>query len=227
MIVGVNNMVNKLIMCFLLFMIYSFLGWIMEVSITLIKNKKFVNRGFLIGPYCPIYGYGVLGILFLIGENTHDILSVFLKSVLICSILEYITSYLMEKIFNARWWDYSNKRYNINGRVCLETMIPFGILGTFCFYVINPFLVKIIDLINPTVRFILCIFLILIYLVDNMISFHVMNKIKTNIKNRRKDSTEKIREDVIKWIEKNSIFFKHIQKAFPDFKIRKSIDPQK
>ncbi len=220
-------MVNKLIMCFLLFMIYSFLGWIMEVSITLIKNKKFVNRGFLIGPYCPIYGYGVLGILFLIGENTHDILSVFLKSVLICSILEYITSYLMEKIFNARWWDYSNKRYNINGRVCLETMIPFGILGTFCFYVINPFLVKIIDLINPTVRFILCIFLILIYLVDNMISFHVMNKIKTNIKNRRKDSTEKIREDVIKWIEKNSIFFKHIQKAFPDFKIRKSIDPQK
>ncbi len=192
----------------------------MEVIVTFINEKKFVNRGFLIGPYCPIYGYGVLSILFLIGTNTKDILAVFLKSILICSILEYLTSYLMEKIFKARWWDYSQKKFNINGRICLETMIPFGILGTFCFYILNPLLLKIIYLINSKIRFVIFIILLIGYITDNIISFNVMNKIKRNIKAQRKDSTEKIRENVIKWLEENSRLYKHIKNAYPNFKIR-------
>ncbi len=218
---------DKFIVYFLLFMIYSFLGWLMEVAMTLIYDKKFVNRGFLIGPYCPIYGYGVLGILFLIGENTKDVLSVFLKSILICSVLEYLTSYLMEKIFKARWWDYSKKKFNINGRICLETMIPFGILGTFCFYILNPFLVKMIYLINPIVRLILFAILIVGYIVDNIISFNIMNKIKINIKSQRKDDTETIRESVIAWISKNSKLYRHITNAYPNFKIGKIINNKK
>ena len=99
---------------YLLFMMYSFIGWVVETSFTFYKSKKFVNRGFLIGPYCPIYGWGCLAIILVVGKDTSDILGVFLKAILICSLLEYFTSYFMEKIYNVRWWDYSNKKFNIN-----------------------------------------------------------------------------------------------------------------
>lgn len=104
---------------FLYFIIYSFLGWFMEVCVSLWNKHKFINRGFLIGPYCPIYGWGCLAIILVVGKDTSDILGVFLKAILICSLLEYFTSYFMEKIYNVRWWDYSNKKFNINGRICL------------------------------------------------------------------------------------------------------------
>ena len=204
---------------FLLFIIYSFLGWLLEVINIYITSKKFVNRGFLIGPICPIYGYGVLAIIFLIGPDTHDFISVFLKSILVCAILEYFTSYLMEKIFKARWWDYSKNKFNINGRICLETMIPFGLLATLIVYIIHPVIKKLVLLINPMIRLILTIILLIIYIVDNIISFNVMNKIRKEIKKERKDATEDIREKVIKWLEENSIFYRHIKSAYPKFKI--------
>ncbi len=212
---------NKFIPFFLLFMIYSFLGWCMEVILHWFQTGKIVNRGFLIGPYCPIYGYGVIGILFLIGENSKDVLDVFLKSILICSILEYFTSYFMEKVFHARWWDYSQKKFNINGRICLETMIPFGILGTFCFYILNPLLLKFIFFITPPIRIVLFWILLVVYVGDNMISFYVMNKIKKNIKGQKRDNTEKIRKNVLKWLEKNSFLYRHISHAYPNFKIER------
>ncbi len=212
---------NTVVIYFLLFIIYSFIGWGMECIVAYIDTKKLVNRGFLIGPLCPIYGYGVLGILFLIGNNNKDLLSVFLKSIFICSIIEYITSYLMEKIFKARWWDYSNKKFNINGRICLEATLPFGILGTICYYILNPFFLKLINIINPNIRFILAIILFLLYIMDNIISFNVINRIKKNIKSQRKDSTEEIRNNVVEWIEQNSILYKHIKNAYPNFKINR------
>ena len=136
----------------LYFMIYAFCGWLMQVICILIRLKKFVNRGFLIGPICPIYGYGVLGIVLLIGNDKSDVLGVFLKSILICSVLEYFTTYFMEKKFKARWWNYSKRKFNINGRICLETMLPFGILGTLIVYVVHPFVVNMVNLLNPTLK---------------------------------------------------------------------------
>ena len=146
-------MLDSIINYFLLFIIYSFLGWIMEVICIYGEFKKFVNRGFLI----------------LIGHDTSDFLGVFLKSILICSVLEYLTSYFMEKLFKARWWDYSKRRFNINGRICLETMIPFGILGTLIVYVVNPFFLSLITSIPKIVRIILAIILFVAYLTDNII----------------------------------------------------------
>ncbi len=204
---------------FLLFIIYSFLGWLLEVICKYIELKRFVNRGFLIGPICPIYGYGVLGILLLIGKGEVDILEVFLKSVLICSLLEYFTSYIMEKLFKARWWDYSKKKFNINGRICLETMLPFGLFGTFIFYVLNPLVLNLVTSIPETIRLVIAIILLIIYLADNIISFNVMNKIKKEIKKHKVDSTELIREKVSNWLEKNTILYRHIQKAYPKFRI--------
>lgn len=208
---------------FLYFMIYSFIGWLMEVICKLIEKKKFVNRGFLIGPICPIYGYGVLAIILLIGKDKSDILDVFLKAILICSILEYGTSYIMEKLFKARWWDYSNKKFNINGRVCLETMIPFGILGCLIVYLVHPWVVKLVSLLNSTLTLIIAIILLVVYIIDNIISFNVMYKIKGEIKRQNIDNTEVIREKVLKWLDNNSILYRHIKGAYPKFKIYRKI----
>ena len=204
---------------FLYFIIYSFMGWLMEVGCKLFQLKKFVNRGFLIGPICPIYGYGVLVIVVLIGPNTSDLLSVFLKSILVCSILEYFTSYFMEKLFKARWWDYSKNKFNINGRICLETMLPFGVLGCFVVYILHPVVISFVALLSPVVMTIISLLLLLIYLVDSIISFNVMNKIKCEIKKQRVDNTELIRKKVSEWLDASSFLYRHIRNAYPKFKV--------
>ena len=207
---------------FLYFILYSFFGWIMEVCVSFYDKRKFVNRGFLIGPVCPIYGFGVLLIVTLIG-NTSDILTIFLKSIFVCSTLEYFTSYIMEKIFHARWWDYSYYKYNLNGRICLETMVPFGILGSLFTKLVHPFVVKNILSLNTTLVIVVSIILFLILLTDIIISFNVFNKIKNQIKNNKSDNTEVIRKKVLNWIDTNSALFKRIKLAFPKFEIYKKV----
>ncbi len=118
-------MLEQIQVLFLLFSIYSFLGWLMEVVNTLRVEKKFVNRGFLVGPFCPIYGFGVLLMTIMLKKYQNDIVATFIFSILICGILEYFTSFFLEKIFHARWWDYSNRKFNINGRICLENLFIF------------------------------------------------------------------------------------------------------
>ena len=113
----------------LLFFIYSIGGWLMEVIGKLIEKRKFVNRGFLIGPYCPIYGHGAILITILLQKYIDDPIALFIMGVVVCSILEYLTSYFMEKIFHARWWDYSRYKFNINGRICLLYSVFWGLLG--------------------------------------------------------------------------------------------------
>lgn len=110
---------------FIWFIIYSFLGWLWEEIICSIQARKLVSRGFMSGPYCPIYGTGALLYLILMHFTTRPVELFFLGGILACT-LEYITSYLMEKLFKARWWDYSKKLLNINGRVCLIGFIAFG-----------------------------------------------------------------------------------------------------
>ncbi|MDD6272380.1 MAG: putative ABC transporter permease [bacterium] len=205
---------------FIYFIIYAFLGWLMEVVCKLIENKRFINRGFLIGPICPIYGYGVLSIVLLIGSYKGDILSVFLKSIFVCSILEYITSYFMEKIFKARWWDYSTSRFNLNGRICLDTMIPFGILSIFVIYVLHPFIISLVSKISVKAQLLLALILFIIYLADNIFSYTIMNKIKNEIKDTNKDNTEAIKQYMVKWLDENSIFYRRIKDAYPNFIIK-------
>lgn len=204
---------------FIYFLIYSFIGWTIEVICKFIEFKRFVNRGFLLGPICPIYGYGVLTIVLLIGNSTQDILSVFLKSILICSVLEYFTSFIMEKLFKARWWDYSKRKFNINGRICLETMIPFGILGTMIIYFLHPIIIGFVNTFNSNLIIIIASSLFIIYLIDNIISYIVMLKIKNQIKSQNIDNTEYIRTKVLEWLNSNSILYRRIRNSFPKFKI--------
>ena len=110
-----------------IFLIYSFIGWIVEVSAFLIQDHKFVNRGFFIGPVVPIYGTGGILITLLLTKYQSDPVTLFCMAVVVCSILEYFTSYVMEKLFHARWWDYSNKPLNFHGYICLEFSLIWGV----------------------------------------------------------------------------------------------------
>lgn len=130
----------------LYFIIYSIIGWCVEMLYCRILDGKFVNRGFLYGPYCPIYGFGAIIIIKTLTPFANNIFFVFILSVLLTSLLEYITSYILEKIFDSKWWDYSHLPLNINGRVCLLNSILFGILGLIMIYIIHPYVVGIIDL---------------------------------------------------------------------------------
>lgn len=205
---------------FLSFMLYAFIGWSVEVVLGLVQRKKFVNRGFLIGPYCPIYGFGMLLIFFLLKDYTDNFLVLFILSMVICLVLEYLTSYFMELIFKARWWDYSNKKYNINGRVCLEYAIFFGIGGTFIMYIVHPFVFNIINRFSNVGLLIVGIILLVIFLVDNIISFGVMSKINTFNFKKYMDSTEDISNMIRDYLLEHSILTKRLAKAFPGLKMR-------
>lgn len=204
----------------ILFFIYSFLGWIVEVIDIFIKQKKLSNRGFLIGPYLPIYGSGCLLIIIFLKNQTSDLIGIFLKAMIICSLLEYFTSYIMEKIFKTRWWDYSDRSYNINGRICLLNMLCFGLLGCLLMYIINPILTNILLSININLINILGIIVIIIFVIDFIVSFKIIFNIRKVVTNVAKDSTDEITKRV-KQILNNSKIYKRIIKAFPKFSISK------
>lgn len=191
----------------------------MEVGCKLVELKKFINRGFLIGPYCPIYGWGCTLIIILLNKYTNDPLVLFIMAIVICSILEYFTSYFMEKLFKARWWDYSRRKFNINGRICLETMIPFGLLGCLIMYFVNPFFVSIYSKIPSNILIIISSVLFTIFLTDNIISYTIMFKMKIPKIKISKDSTEEITEYVRSILAKRSFLYKRLMKAYPNMKI--------
>ena len=191
----------------------------MEVGCKLVELKKFINRGFLIGPYCPIYGWGCILIILLLNKYTDDPLVLFVMDILICSILEYFTSYFMEKLFKARWWDYSRRKFNINGRICLETMIPFGLLGCLIMYFVNPFFVSVYSKIPSNILIIISSILFTIFLIDNIISYTIMFKMKIPKIKISKDSTEEITEYVRSILAKRSFLYKRLMKAYPNMKI--------
>lgn len=198
---------------FSLFLVYSFIGWLIEIVETFIKEKRIINRGFLIGPYCPIYGTGCLLLVTLLNKYKNDPITLFVMTIVICSILEYTTSYIMEKLFKARWWDYSKFKFNINGRICAETMIPFGILGVLVVYYINPFLMK-----KVSTNTILFVIMLIIFITDVCISFGIITSLKTTINDITKDSTEQITKRVREIIKQRSYFHQRLIKAFPNFK---------
>ncbi len=214
--------IEKLSLLFLLFITYSFIGWCMEVGCKLVELKKFINRGFLIGPYCPIYGWGCILIIILLNKYTNDPLVLFIMAIVICSILEYFTSYFMEKLFKARWWDYSRRKFNINGRICLETMIPFGLLGCLIMYFVNPFFVSIYSKIPSNILIIISFVLFTIFLTDNIISYTIMFKMKIPKIKISKDNTEEITEYVRSILAKRSFLYKRLMKAYPNMKILKN-----
>ena len=204
---------------FLLFMIYSIAGWILEVTCKYIDYKKFINRGFLIGPYCPIYGYGAVLITLFLYKYQEDPLVLFIMTVVACGILEYLTSWCMEKLFKARWWDYSSRKFNLNGRVCLGTLVPFGVFGMILTYITNPFLIGLLSKLNPNILNIIAVVIFIIYMIDYVIStIIILGFRKTTVKVGKeniKDNTEDITNKVRAILSQKAWTYRRLINAYP------------
>ena len=211
--------IDKLSMLFIFFITYSVIGWIIEVTCKSIENKHLVNRGFLIGPWCPIYGCGCTLIVLLLSKYSNDFPVLFVMSMIICSVLEYFTSFILEKLFKARWWDYSRWKFNINGRICLETMIPFGILGSLLVYYIQPFMLSIYNKIPTNTSHLIALILLIVFVADYIVSSNVMMKLKINKMDVNKDDTEEITSYVRNAISERSILYRRLINAYPNMKV--------
>ena len=224
-------MLEQLKLYFLYFMIYAMIGWFLEEIYAYTKKKKITNRGFFIGPYCPIYGIGCILIIFLLSSYKKHPAGMFVLAILICSVLEYITSYLMEKIFKARWWDYSKAKYNIDGRVCADTMIPFGIIACIVIYVLHPAVTSVLNQIPNNILNIITIVLLVIFVSDLIASFHIVNNFKKTIKKvSLEDRTDDINKYIREILSKRSLLYRRLLQAFPNSRaiikrINKSIMP--
>lgn len=222
----VNYSMQFFLNYFFIFFLYSVLGWIVETIYVSIQLKTFVNRGFLIGPYCPIYGCGSLCMIFYLEQYNDNVITVFLLGVMICSILEYFTSYIMEVLFKTRWWDYSHKKFNLNGRICGENSLLFGIGGVFIIYLIHPFLLNILGIANQTILLSISIICFFIFTIDMILSLNIMNRLKNTISTiELKDSTQEISKIIKETIhEGHKIFQERLFSAFPNIKFKKIIE---
>ena len=140
-------------------------------------------------------------------------------AVIICSILEYFTSYMMEKLFHARWWDYSHRKFNLNGRICLENSLLFGALGFLLIKYINPNIEYLLNMIPQNYFVILTSILLVLHLIDIVLSFSIITKLKLTIDNVRTDATNEITEKVKYILKHRSIWSRRLIKAFPNIKI--------
>ena len=127
------------------FFVYGFLGWCTEVAFAAVKERYFVNRGFLNGPICPIYGLGVTAVVFFLTRYRENLLLLYIASVVLVTVLEGLTGWLMEKIFHARWWDYSEMPLNIGGYVCLLFSLIWGVACVLIVDFIHPVTMKLLS----------------------------------------------------------------------------------
>lgn len=165
-----------------IFIIYAFIGWCVEVAFAALDRGIFVNRGFLNGPYCPIYGFGVVIVVAALTPLKENLWLLFLGSMFLTSALEYLTGFLLEKVFHNKWWDYSDKPFNIKGYVCLKFSIYWGLACTFVMDAVHPAIYKGITLIPHTLGVVLlCIFLA-VFIVDCSVTVSTILKFNRHLK---------------------------------------------
>ena len=171
---------------FLIFILFSFIGWICEVIyVGVTSAHKFVNRGFLHGPLCPVYGFGGVVILMLPPSLYATWIPLFFASMILCTIVEYFVSWLMEKLFHTRWWDYSHYKIQLNGRICLLNSILFGFLGVVVIHFVYPLMIDLLNslgqkVINVSGVIILAVLSVdIFFTVRKLVDFaNVMKKLK-------------------------------------------------
>ena len=206
-----------------LFFIYSFLGWVTEVFLKYLQYHRFINRGFLIGPYCPIYGAGA--VLITVGRGMLSSFErswamSFLIAFILCGLLEYATSYILEKYFHARWWDYSQKPMNLHGRVWIGNLILFGLGGVAIAEILNPRFLAMASRFEPIFFTALLTAVSILFLVDVLMSYFIMNLLKRGVEESRSDKSEEIAAEVRYLLENRSVFHKRIMDAYPELTFR-------
>lgn len=237
----------ELLYAYTYFIVYAFLGWVCEDIYCGIGKRKFINRGFLYGPYCPIYGFGALLVIYpLLMVSKHPIV-VFIFGMVLTSILEYITSFVMEKLFATRWWDYSTYPFNINGRICLQNSLLFGLMALVVVYGLHPIVSRFVERIPLGFLVIFLIMFTIFFVIDIVNTVIVLLrrkkvflKLKEDIDELRaqfESDRDILNEEFERWINDHKelddvrnriqkrvemideLRKKHIVRAFPDLKL--------
>ena len=164
------------------FITYAFLGWCVEVVFQAMTKGEFINRGFLNGPVCPIYGFGMITLLYFLGPLVDKVLFLFIGSVLLTSLLEYITGFVLEKVFNDKWWDYSETPFNIRGYICLSFSIMWGLGAVFMIQLVHPSIFKFTSIFYNKLGNYLLVLLLLYFIADFIITIVGILKINKRLR---------------------------------------------
>lgn len=185
-----------------IFFLYAFLGWCTEVAYAALDLGKFVNRGFLNGPYCPIYGIGVLIVLVILTPLKRNVCLLYIGSVLLTSLLEFLTGYVLERVFHNKWWDYSGYPFQIKGYVCLKFSILWGFACSFIVLVFHPIALsflriipKILGICSLTALSFLCA-VDCIFTVGNILKFNKRLRIMEEIAEKIREISDEIGENI-------------------------------
>lgn len=189
---------NEMLRLIIYFMIYAFIGWVLESVYKSVLQKKFVNSGFLSGPFCPMYGYGAIMMYLSLKDVSNNIVILFLYGLIILSIYEYVVGLFLETVFKTKYWDYSNYKFNIHGRVCLLNSIYWGILGVVFMKFIHPAIEVLVSRIPINYLIIFAAISCTYILIDTLAT--VIRLVKINIRLRNLEQITKAIKDKIEKI---------------------------
>ncbi len=224
---------------FMKFILFSVIGYVAEMIFCAIIDKKITNRGFFCGPIIPIYGVGSLALIWILKPFMHNVFLVILLGMVITGAIEYVTSYALEKIFHNKWWDYSEEKFNLNGRVCLKNLICFGLGSPIILYVLNPYITDFLLQLKDEVLMGTAVVLFIVFVLDVvyscLVAYNLRNRIiiVEDLKNEKlariPGMLERMLNKRVKGIRR---FPKRLLKAFPtlwktnekEFEIMKKID---
>lgn len=174
----------------LYFFVYGFLGWCSEVGFAAVKEHRFVNRGFLNGPICPIYGVGVSIVIAFLTPLKSNLILLYISSVILVTLLEGLTGWAMDKIFHNKWWDYSNMPFNIGGYVCLVFSLVWGVACVAIMDLIHPLIHQVLTYIPRTLGIVLIVILGILMFADLYVTASAIFKFNKNLAAMEKIASE-------------------------------------
>ena len=212
----------------LYFFVYGFLGWCTEVAFAACKERKFVNRGFLNGPICPIYGIGVGIVVQFLTPYKENLVLLYIASVVMVTALEWVTGFILEKIFHNKWWDYSKMPLNLNGYVCLLFSLIWGVACVLIADFIHPLIHKVLSWIPFPVGMTLIVVLSIVMFVDLYVTASTILKMNKHLEKMKEIAAdlhrisdelgESIYQEVVEVLERKDGWKLKVQEASGDFK---------
>lgn len=172
------------------FFVYGFLGWCTEVAFAACKEHRFVNRGFLNGPFCPIYGFGVSLVIIFLTPYRSNLILLYIASIILVTLLEGITGWAMDKIFHNKWWDYSNMPLNIGGYVCLPFSLVWGIACVAIMNLIHPLIHHVLALMPRTLGIVLIVLFGILLIIDTCVTTSAIFKFNRQLEHMEKIASE-------------------------------------
>lgn len=215
-------------------LIYSFLGWVWETCYVSIKKGRYVNRGFINGPLCTIYGFGAVLIYFILKPISENLVLLFFGGIVVATTLEYLTAVLMESIFHTSWWDYSDKRLNFQGRICLGASLGWGAASVIFFRILHPMVKDFVELYPRFIGEVSICVILAAYAVDFAYSaasaFHLHDKLlvwEKDVEVLQGEFFLKMNKRMNTWMQKNGFSLDFLKERLEDGQIFQEIEKKR